>query len=108
MNELKTISKSIRMTETVQEFVNRQHGAGFNQKFENLCHRFMLEEYELDRRIKEKKALLLSLSARTRAVQDKLRSAENVGRLLECLDAELLELAFKCNSTAPDVSGAPG
>lgn len=33
--ELKSIQKTIRLTETVYDYINSMEGDGFNQKFEN-------------------------------------------------------------------------
>lgn len=36
MKEKKTVQKSIRMTQRVNDYVNQFSGEGFNEKFENL------------------------------------------------------------------------
>jgi predicted RNase H-like nuclease (RuvC/YqgF family) len=101
MKEPKSISRSIRMTETVHDYVQRQIGTGFNQKFENLVHRFQCEEAELDRRIKEKKKLLLELDKKTSAIQQGLNASEQIGRELERVQALLHRMMDECNSIAP-------
>jgi predicted RNase H-like nuclease (RuvC/YqgF family) len=98
MKENKIISRSIRMTETVSDFVQRQVGAGFNQKFENTVHRFMWEESELDRRIEGKKKLLEELSDRIGKLQRTIKGAEDLHWMLESIKASIRELNDKCNS----------
>jgi DNA-binding transcriptional regulator GbsR (MarR family) len=101
MRENKTISRSIRMTETVHDYVQRQIGTGFNQKFENCVHRFMWEEGELDRRIKEKKKLLETMEKRIYKVQEVLSSAEGLSRYMESTQQIVSRMVEECNSIAP-------
>jgi hypothetical protein len=101
MKENKSISRSIRMTETVHDYVQRQIGTGFNQKFQNLCFRFMWEEAELDRRIKEKRKLLESLDKRIYKVQEVLSSSEGLVRYMESTQKIVSRMVEECNSIAP-------
>ncbi|MCL1807983.1 MAG: hypothetical protein FWG31_09820 [Oscillospiraceae bacterium] len=108
MKEPKSISRSIRMTETVYTYVNQHIGDGFNQKFENICHRFMREEAELDRRISEKKKLLQQLNDKVRDIQNGLRTAEDIHWQLERIKTELRDSIDKCNSNRSPTAGAAG
>ena len=98
MKENKSISRSIRMTETVYNYVSGHVGDGFNQKFENICHRFMWEEAELDRRIKEKRKLLAEMDRKADAIKKGLYAAENVNRELERVQSVLRGLIVECDS----------
>jgi hypothetical protein len=86
------------MTETVHEFVNRHYGDGFNRKFENICHRFMFEEAELDKRIAAKRELLDELTDMTMSIQKGLKVAEQIRNQLEAARLTLAEMEDKCNS----------
>ena len=108
MKEPKTIAKSIRMTETVYDYVNAHVGEGFNQKFENLCIRLMFEESGLDRRIAEKRELLESLQKKIRTIQNGLKAAEDISQQLKRAKSELRKMAEECNSFAPGCGGAAG
>ena len=46
---MKSISKSIRLTQKVYDYVNSFEGDGFNQKFENIIL-FMMEEEQVKRK----------------------------------------------------------
>lgn len=98
MKEPKSISRSIRMTESVYEFVSRHVGNGFNQKFEHLCLRFMWEEPELDRRIKEKRKLLEGMVKQINTIQNGLRTAEYLNQQMSRTKAELERMLIDCNS----------
>lgn len=50
----KNNQKSIRMSDEVLAFVEKQKGEGFNQKFENTVHKFSKAEKELDEKLKQK------------------------------------------------------
>lgn len=49
MKEKKSVSKSIRMTESVYSIVNACDGKGFNEKFENLVLQIRTEQKQLKR-----------------------------------------------------------
>jgi len=50
-NELKSINKSIRVSESVFEFVNGLPGNGFNEKFSDMVYLYSSEEEDLKGRI---------------------------------------------------------
>ena len=108
MKEPKSISRSIRMTETVYTYVNQHIGDGFNQKFENICHRFMWEEAELDRRIEEKRKLLAEQTDKIRDIQSAIKSAEDLSWMLERTKTDIRNLNSKCNSFMSPAAGAAG
>lgn len=47
MKEKKTVQKSIRMTQRVNDYVNQFSGEGFNEKFENLVIFCMEHEQDI-------------------------------------------------------------
>lgn len=55
--EKKTISRSIRMTETVYNIVNKYGGNGFNEKFENMVLYCFREEKRIKAAIKEQQEM---------------------------------------------------
>lgn len=79
----KSNQKSIRMTDEVLAFVEKQKGEGFNQKFENLVLKFKNEEKDLDKRLKEKQQQFDDL---TRKVKQLQTSALNLDRLQREID----------------------
>lgn len=58
MTEKKEYQRSVRMTPTVYNYVDKQEGNGFNEKFEKLVIMLMKQEQEIKRRIKEREKTL--------------------------------------------------
>ncbi|MDO5391692.1 MAG: hypothetical protein Q4F24_11480 [Eubacteriales bacterium] len=47
----KSVAKSVRMTEQVYEYIQRQEGNGFNEKFESMVLYAMESEADLQQRL---------------------------------------------------------
>lgn len=62
MNEKKEHSRSIRMTNTIKEYVESQEGNGFNEKFENMVLFCMAHLPEIEKQIVEREAYLKKIS----------------------------------------------
>lgn len=62
MKENKVHSRSIRMTETVRNFVESRPGNGFNDKFENMVLYCMSELPKLNKTIEERKKRLQAIN----------------------------------------------
>jgi len=67
--EKKEYVRSIRMTKTVQKYVEKQEGNGFNQKFENMVLFCMKRETDLKKRIAQHEKSLDELNKRISATQ---------------------------------------
>lgn len=70
MEDKKSIQKCVRMTQAIFDFVDKQKGNGFNQKFENLVFRYQKEEKEktkileqLNKEIAEKMQIIKELDS---------------------------------------------
>lgn len=74
--ETKSISKSVRMTPTVFNIVDKFKGNGFNEKFENLVLFCLQEEKNIKIAIKEQKAIYDRQAAR------KAKEIENLDKLI--------------------------
>lgn len=61
MKSPKNIQRSMRMTQEIYDYVMAHDGNGFNDKFNNLCQKFMHDESILDARISEKQQSLENL-----------------------------------------------
>lgn len=82
MSKAKSISKSIRLTEEIYNYINSYDGDGFNCKFENIILDAMFTEkerrhqlQELDGRIARQRQELEKLLADCRAMQQLARDA---------------------------------
>lgn len=60
--EKKEYRRTVRMTPTIQKYVEAGQGNGFNQKFENMVLYCMKKEPELKKRIAESEKRLLTLN----------------------------------------------
>ena len=49
----KSISKSVRLSDEVYEYINESPGKGFNEKFENIILRAKKEESDREQRLKD-------------------------------------------------------
>lgn len=65
MNEKKVNSRSVRMTNTVKDFVEAQEGNGFNEKFENMVLFCKAKLPEIEKQISEKEAYLVTVIIET-------------------------------------------
>ncbi len=74
--ETKSISKSVRMTPTVFNIVDKFEGNGFNEKFENLVLFCLREENNIKKAIKEQKAVYDRQTAR------KVKEIEDLDKLI--------------------------
>lgn len=78
MSEKKEYSRSVRMTNTVREFVESQPGEGFNGKFENMVLYCMAKSPELKKKIAEQEKQLKELSTKVAKQQNIVRDIENM------------------------------
>ena len=62
LKEKKEYSRSIRMTQTIKNYVEQTEGNGFNDKLEKLVLKCQEAEPELDKRLNQKKDELASLN----------------------------------------------
>ncbi len=88
MSEKKEYSRSIRMTNTVKEFVELQEGKGFNEKFENMVLFCKKNMPDLEKKIEEKELEL----------QEKIKKIQKYQSLLIDLERTQKELESVFNS----------
>ena len=81
--ETKSISKSVRMTPTVFNIVDKFEGSGFNEKFENLVLFCLQEENNIKIAIKEQKSIL------NRQAE---RKAKEIGKLDKIINSKKVAL----------------
>lgn len=62
MKEKKSVQKSIRMTQRINDYVNSFSGDGFNEKFENLVLFVMERENDINDNIDKKTQQLADLN----------------------------------------------
>ncbi len=78
VKEKKEFQRSVRLTKTVQEYVEAQKGEGFNEKFENMVLFCMQEEAAIQKRIDERKAQLRKLDNNISKVQGFLSAIDRM------------------------------
>lgn len=78
MTSKKCNQKSIRISDEVLAFVERQTGEGFNQKFENAVYKFSKEEKELDNRIKQKRKEYEELCTKVNKLRNTAFNLQNI------------------------------
>lgn len=61
MKDKKTVQKSIRMTETISQYIEAVQGNGFNEKFENLVL-YLIENNNLKNEIECNKQTIQTLN----------------------------------------------
>jgi len=83
MKEKKEYSRSIRMTETVRNFVESQKGDGFNEKFENMVLFAMTSIPDIEKQLAEKQKRLLQTNKEIVKQQYLLSELETMKRNLE-------------------------
>lgn len=76
--EKKVYSRSIRMTQTVKDYVEAQSGVGFNEKFENMVLYCMEREASLGKRIKDSECTLVGLTEKVIEAERMVRSLSSV------------------------------
>lgn len=79
MKTPKNIQKSIRITEQVAQYIEKQNGEGFNEKFCNMVMYCMEKEAELEKQVKyykERSEYYQTEIDKKRAVLDKLQRIE--------------------------------
>lgn len=96
----KSISKSIRISEEVFNYINNYRGDGFNQKFENIILDYQREEKVILDRIKFKRRELVSCMFQVRDALDGIRElnrlklrVDNFMNSLEGIEKDLKALA---------------
>ncbi len=92
MREKKEYSRSVRMTETIKNFVEAQSGEGFNEKFENMVLYAMKSIPDIEKQLNEKQDKLQQINkeiAKQQSLQNELeimkRNLEYVFRKAEAL-----------------------
>lgn len=94
--QTKSISKSVRMTPTVFDMVDKFEGNGFNEKFENLVLFCLKEESEIKKAIKEQKVSYERQTAR------KVKEIEDLDKLIKS-KRESLEALKQVSIKADDL-----
>lgn len=77
-SEKKEYSRSVRMTNTVKEFVENQEGEGFNEKFENMVLFCMDKLPEIEKQIAQKQKLLKELSTKVSKQENILKDIDSM------------------------------
>ena len=78
IKEKKEHSRSIRMTNTVKEYVEKQPGDGFNEKFENMVLFCKVNKPQIEKEIKEKEKRLKELNTKIANMQSIVNEIENM------------------------------
>ncbi len=94
VKEKKTISRSIRMTQTVYDIVNKYEGNGFNEKFENMVLYCFREENRIKAAIKEQQEIYKLRQAQcdreitniNKRIDDKRRVLHRVSELADGIE----------------------
>ena len=89
MKEKKNIQKSVRMTKTVYNFIIKQSGKGFNEKFENAVLKLLNKEKELDKKIASKEEYLALLSERETNVSELLDKLDFISKQVDYIHSNL-------------------
>jgi len=76
--EKKEYRRTVRMTPTVQKYVEKQPGNGFNQQFENMVLYCMEREEKLKKSIAESEKKLKSLNERISKSQSILQDIDRM------------------------------
>ncbi|MGN0132913.1 MAG: hypothetical protein ACI4AA_10765 [Lachnospiraceae bacterium] len=74
----KNVSKSIRLSDEVYEYISNYRGEGFNEKFENIILDYKKKEKQINDRIKAKEKELKLWSDRVNEVIVKIRKLERM------------------------------
>lgn len=84
----KSISKSIRLTEELYNYIDGYHGDGFNQKFENIILDAMFTEAERRKKLadlnRQISALELEFESKQKKVQFLVSKARELGSEFIC------------------------
>lgn len=83
MKEKKEYSRSVRMTETVRNFVESQNGEGFNEKFENMVLYAMKSIPDIEKQLDEKQKRLQQINKEIAKKQSLQTELETMQRNLE-------------------------
>lgn len=83
VKEKKEYSRSIRMTPTVQAYVEKQKGEGFNEKFENMVLWCKCKEKELNDIIKQKEKMITQLDKDIQEKKSLLADLNKIGYNIE-------------------------
>ena len=108
----KNISKSIRLSQEVYDYINAYKGEGFNEKFENIILDYMKKEKALKERIKAEEKQLNSLVKDTGTVCSKIRKLRDLSYSVDCclsyVDSIETELKKMCKDVSQKKSAAFG
>lgn len=89
MKEKKSIQKSIRVTQKVNDYINSSPGSGFNEKLENLVLFFMEKENQIKKDINEAQRQLMSLDQQIQKKYEILYSLEQIEKKVTALLNEI-------------------
>lgn len=89
MKENKEHSKSIRMTNTVKDFVEQHDGNGFNEKFENIVLYCMKKLPDIKAEIKVNEKYLTELEDKISKKQTILNNLNNITYSIDRLENEI-------------------
>lgn len=95
IKEKKEHSRSIRMTNTVKEFIDSQDGNGFNEKFENLVLYCKANLPKLESQIKEKEKQLKELATKFEKQQNILNEIDNIKWSLDSMKRNIEQVIDK-------------
>lgn len=96
----KNVSKSIRLSDEVFEYISNYRGEGFNEKFENIILDYKKKEKQINDRIKAEEKELKLWSDRVNEVIVKIRKLErmqyqinNCKQYLDTIEKDLKDIS---------------
>lgn len=100
----KPISKSIRLSEEVYDYISGYRGEGFNEKFENIILDYQRVEKDIQDRIRTRQHELGVINEQVKFVIDAYRELDNmIWRVDDCM-ALLDDIEKNLKAVADDVS----
>lgn len=81
--EAKSVNKSIRITPTALQFIEKFEGNGFNEKLNALVMDYYTRESEIDKAIERKKEQLKQAEERYIEMCSKVREMQNIAEILQ-------------------------
>ena len=91
---MKNISKSVRLSEKVYNYINDYEGQGFNQKFENIILFAMEEEERLMKRLSDLESLIAVRSEELNKINYNLNKARSETKRFLFAISELEKMNF--------------
>ncbi len=97
IKEKKENSRSIRMANTVKEFVEQQQGEGFNEKFENMVLYCMAKLPELESQIANKEKQLKDLTIKLEKQKGIINEIDTIKRNLDNMKRNIEQVIDKAS-----------